>query len=122
STSDRSDVPARRTASPSPTRGPDALLLRVPRNGGRARVTAYPNVDSTVWMSTEPVPALDHVLAFDADAGLVAAVDSRGLPLWIDLNLGTFTSTGRGKLRGPTTVDGSTIYGAGADGAVARFT
>src|SRR4051812_7062464 len=113
SANDRSDVPAARTVSPNPARGPDALLLRVPRTGGVARVTAYPNVDSTVWTSADAAPALDHILAFDADAGLIAAVDARGLPLWIDLHLGTFTSTGRGKLRGATSVDGSTIYGIG---------
>ena len=59
--------------STTPARGPDALLLRVPRNGGVARVTAYPQLDSTVWTSTDAAPALDRVLAFDPDAGLIAA-------------------------------------------------
>lgn len=97
-------------------------MLRVPRSGGAPRVTAFPNIDSTVWRGTEKVPALDRVLAFDAEEGLVAAVDGRGLPLWIDLRTGTVTSTGRGKPHGLISVDGSTIYGIGADGAVARFT
>lgn len=103
-------------------RGPDALVLRSPRNGGVARVTGYPNVDSTVWSAADAAPSLDHVLAFDADAGLIAAVDSRGEPLWLDLNLGTVTIPSRGKLRGLASVDGSTIYGVGTDGAAARFT
>jgi hypothetical protein len=98
------------------------LLLRVPKSGGVARVTGYPNVDSTVWTSSGAAPALDHVLAFDADAGLIAAQDSRGLPLWLDLHTGAVTIPGKGKLRNLTSVDGSTIYGVGADGAVARFT
>lgn len=120
--SDRSNVPASRPTAASPARGPDALLLRVPKTGGVARVTAYPNVDSTVWTSTDAAPALDHVLAFDADAGLIAAADSRGMPVWIDLHLGTVTIPGRGKLRSLASVDGSTIYGVGTDGAIARYT
>jgi cell division septation protein DedD len=121
--SDRSNPPATRTASSTPApRGPDALILRVPKDGGAPRVTAFPNIDSVVWNGTDKVPALDRVLAFDAEEGLVAAVDARELPLWIDLRLGTVTTTGRGKPHGLTSIDGSTIYGTGADGAVARFT
>jgi DNA-binding beta-propeller fold protein YncE len=97
-------------------------VLRVPRRGGVARVTGYPNIDSTVWTSTDAAPALDHVLAFDADAGLIAAVDSRGFPVWLDFRLGTVTIPNRGKLRSLSSVDGSTIYGVGADGAAVRFT
>jgi hypothetical protein len=119
---DRSDVPATRTVSTNPARGPDALLLRVPRNGGVARVTAYPQLDSTVWTSSDAAPALDRVLAFDADAGLIAAANTKGAPVWIDLRLGGVTTAGKGNVRGLTSVDGSTIYGAGTDGAVARFT
>jgi hypothetical protein len=122
--SDRSPLPASGAVASPPRaqRGPDALVLRAPRKGGVPRVTGYPNVDSTVWSGTDAMPALDHVLAFDADAGLIAAVDARGYPLWLDLNLGTITIPNRGKLRGLASVDGSTIYGVGADGAVVRFT
>jgi YVTN family beta-propeller protein len=120
--SDRSDLPASHSSSPPTQRGPDALVLRSPRNGGVARVTAYPNVDSTVWTATDAAPPLDHVLAFDADAGLIAAVDTRGFPLWLDLRVGSVTIPNRGKLRGLVSVDGTTIYGVGADGAVVRFT
>jgi hypothetical protein len=97
-------------------------MLRVPRNGGVARVTTYPNLDSTVWTSNDAAPAIDHVLAFDADAGLIAAADTRGLPVWIDLHLGTVTIPGKGKLRSLSSVDGSTIFGVGTDGAIARYT
>jgi hypothetical protein len=122
--SDRSRLPASGAVASPPRaqRGPDALVLRVPRKGGVPRVTGYPNVDSTVWSGTDAAPSLDHVLAFDADAGLIAAVDSRGYPLWLDLNLGTVTIPNRGTLRDLTSVDGSTIYGVGADGAAVRFT
>ena len=120
--SDRKDIPASRTVSTNPARGPDALLLRVPRNGGVARVTAYPQLDSTVWSSSDAAPALERVLAFDPDAGLIAAVNSKGAPVWIDLRLGAVTIPGKGNLRSLVSVDGSNIYGVGADGAVARFT
>jgi hypothetical protein len=121
--SDRSNVPpATRTVSTNPARGPDALLLRVPRNGGVARVTAYPNLDSTVWTSTDAAPALDRVLAFDPDAGLIAAANTKGAPVWLDLRVGTVTIPGKGNLHSLVSVDGSNIYGVGADGAVARFT
>lgn len=120
--SDRSSsTPAGRTVSPNPARGPDALILRVPRTGGTARVSAYNDLDSAIWSSTDNVPAIDRVLAFDPDAGLIAAVDSRGLPLWVDLRVGTATVPGRGKLRELASVDGSNIFGVGIDGAVARF-
>ena len=121
--SDRSDLPATRSASATGAAdGPDALLLRATRAGGVARVVAYPNVDSTISTTSFEVPRLDRVLAFDAEAGLLAAVDDRNLPMWIDVRTGAVTTTGRGKMYGLTSVDGSTIYAVGADGAVARFT
>lgn len=97
-------------------------MLRVPRSGGVARVVAYPAIDSTVWTASDAAPALARVLAFDADAGLIAAVDTRDLPLWLDLRVGTVTLPHKGKLRGIISVDASTIYGVGPDGAIARFT
>jgi len=97
-------------------------MLRVPQSGGVARVTAYPAIDSTVWTATDAAPALSHILAFDADAGLIAAVDSRGLPLWLDLRVGTVTHPQKGKLRDIVSVDASTIYDIGPDGAIARLT
>src|SRR5690242_2681458 len=121
---DESAVPATRTASStSSQRGPDALLLRVPRDGGIGRVVGYPNTDSTVWTATDAAPPLDRVLAFDPDAGLIAAVDSRGLPAWLDLRVGSVTLPHlRGGLHGITSIDGSTIFAVGDDGAVLRFT
>lgn len=121
---DESAVPATRTASSTSYQpGPDALLLRVPRNGGVGRVTAYPNIDSTVWTATDAAPAFDRILAFDQDAGLIAAVDARGRPAWLDLRDGSVSLPHlRGGLHGITSVDGSTIYAVGDDGAVVRFT
>lgn len=119
---DKAAVPEARNTATTPARGPDALLLRVPKNGGVARVIAYPNLDSTVWTSTDAAPALDRVLAFDPDAGLIAFADVTARPVWIDLRIGAVTIPGKGKLRSLVSVDGSTIYGVGTDGVVARFT
>ena len=121
--SDRSDPSASRSQGAQAfTRGADALVLRSPRSGGIPRVTAYPNVDSTVWTAADAAPGIDRVLAFDADAGLIAAVDVRGLPMWLDLRVGTATIASRGKFRGLSSVDGTTIYGADAGGSVVRLT
>lgn len=98
------------------------MLLRVPRTGGVGRVVAYPNADSTIWTATDAAPPLDRVLAFDPDAGLIATVDARGLPTWIDLRVGGVTLPHRGGLKGIVSIDGSTIFGVGDDGAVLRFT
>jgi DNA-binding beta-propeller fold protein YncE len=122
SRSERSEAPAVRTASIPAQRGPDALLLRVPRSGGIARVTRYPDIDSTIWTATDAAPRLERVLAFDPDAGLIAASDSRGRPLWIDLREGGVTLPIKGSLSDIASIDGSAIYGVGSDGAVVRCT
>ena len=115
--------PATRTASStSPSRGPDALMLRVPRDGGIPHVAPFPYIDSTAWTGSDALPAIDRVLAFDAEGGLIAAVDARGLPLWLDLRVGTVTKTGKEAPHELVSVDGSAIYGVGNDGVVARFT
>ena len=103
-------------------RGPDALALRVPRGGGQARIVAYANVDSVLWTASDASPALDRVLAFDDDAGLIAYVDSRGYPGRIDLRLCTVESASRAKLFSLASADASVIYGVGADGSVVRLT
>jgi hypothetical protein len=120
---ERANPPVSRTASTaSRARGIDALLLRVPRGGGVARVVAYPSADSTVWTSSDEMPALDRILGLDRDAGVVSAVDRRGAPLWLDLRLGGVSMATRKAVHGLASNDGSTIYGIGSDGAVARFT
>jgi hypothetical protein len=108
--------------TPTAARSNDEFVLRVPLDGGVPRVTAYPRTDSTVWTASGAAPALASILGFDADAGLIAAVDRRGVPLWIDLHAGTVSLAARTRLHSPATSDGSVIYGVGADGAVARFT
>ncbi len=81
----------------------------------------YPQLDSVVWRSTDGVPALQRVLAFDAVAGQLAAVDARGLPTHIDLRLGTARVIGRVAL-GAVTAAGGAFFGLLPDGAVTRLT
>jgi hypothetical protein len=97
-------------------------MLRVPRAGGVARATAYPEIDSVVWTGTDNVPPLGHVLAFDPEAGVIAAEDAGGAPLWIDLRVGSVVAPGGRSTRGLESADGQAIYGVAANGAVARFT
>jgi cell division septation protein DedD len=102
-------------------RGPDAVLLRVPRGGGRVSAVVYPRLDSVVWRSRESAPALAQVLDFDADGGLVAALDTGGLPVRVDLRLGTARLASKSRLRAVVAA-GATFYGVDSGGAVTRLT
>jgi hypothetical protein len=120
---ERGDDPA---ASDSPTvmalGGADRLLLRFPRAGGPVRVFAYPRVDSLVWTSRDTLPAVERVLGFDSDAGSVAAVDTRGVPLRVDLRLGDLARETRSRLSNTASQDGNAIYGVATDGSIRRLT
>src|SRR3954469_9351533 len=108
-----------RATSATP-RGPDELVLRIPRGGGEAKVFAYPRLDTVVW-NGDAAPAPARVLAFDEEAGLVSLVDTRGLPVRIDFRQGAATTVTKSKLTGLASSDGSTIYGIAADGTVERY-
>src|SRR5215207_8596913 len=101
-------------------RGPDILILRIPRAGGEARVFAYPRLDTVVW-SGEDAPAPARVLAFDEEGGMVSIVDARGQATRIDFRQGAAASVTKTKLTGLASNDGSTIYGITADGTVERY-
>jgi hypothetical protein len=120
---ERGDDPS---ASDSPTvisaGGADRLLLRFPRAGGPVRVFAYPRVDSLVWTSRATVPAVDRVLGFDSDAGSVAALDTKGVPLRVDLRLGDVARETKAKLSYAASQDGNAIYGVAVDGTIRRLT
>ena len=109
-------------ASSVASRGPDPVVLRVPRSGGRVTAALYPKVDSTVWRSREAAPALARVLGFDVESGLLAAVDTAGRPMRIDLRLGTVNAASRTALTALAAAGGGTFFGLAADGAVTRLT
>lgn len=121
--SERGDDPA---ASDSPTvmsaGGTDRLLLRFPRAGGPVRAFAYPRVDSLVWTSRAALPSVDRVLGFDSDAGSVAALDTKGVPLRVDLRTGDLARETKAKLSYVASQDGNAIYGVAVDGTIRRLT
>lgn len=102
------------------SRGSDPLLLRVPRGGGTARVYLYPRLDSAVW-TVDEAPSLSRILAFDASAGTIAFVDSKGLPGRIDLRETDVRRATRTKLTSLSSANGTDIYGVTAKGEVARL-
>lgn len=121
--SDRHDRTAADDApSATASRGPESLVLRVPRAGGRARAYRYPRLDSAVWRSTGSAPPIERFLAFDEEAGLLAYVDAKGRPGRIDLRLGGIAAASTAKLAGLSSVDGSSIYGLTATGGITRLT
>jgi cell division septation protein DedD len=118
---DRQDARTTHDA-PSATspRGPDNLVLRIPRTGGSARVYAYPRLDTVVW-STRGAPAPARVLAFDDEAGRVAYVDAKGLPTRVDFRQGAAYSAAKTRLTGLSSTDGTEIYAITAEGSVERY-
>lgn len=101
-------------------RGPDPIVLRIPRTGGTARGYVYPALDSVVWRGPT-VSAIDRALAFDPEAGLLAFVTANGNPARLDLRIGRVSLASRAKLSSIASADGNAIYAV--DGArVRRFT
>lgn len=122
SRSDRVPAPSDAPSTARRARGPDLLVLRFPQAGGAAKAYAYPRLDSVIWTSSDKVPALDRVLAFDANAGSVATVDAKGALVRVDLRLGTTARQATPKLIRYASADGWAVYGLAADGSVARLT
>jgi cell division septation protein DedD len=124
--SDRArSTPTHPPASGTPTRastGPAAVVLRVPRSGGIARVYNYESLDSAIWTSQGAAPAVARVLAFDDDGGAVAVVDQHGAPRRIELRTGSISPPPSVKLTALHSADGAAVYGIGLTGIVTRLT
>jgi hypothetical protein len=121
--SDRAATPAVSEASSASTmRGPDQIVLRFPRDGGQVRAFAYPQLDSVVWESSAKAPGIARVLGFDGDLGSVAAVDTKGAPVRVDLRMGRVSRDAKPKLTDLSSDDGSAIYGISDSGSVVRLT
>jgi cell division septation protein DedD len=113
-------APDSTTTSVLENHGPEALLLRVPRGGGTGRVYRYPRLDSTVFTLDE-APAIERVLAFDANAGSIAIVDSKGFPSRLDLRETDVLKAAKTKLTSLSSVNGNDIYGINAKGEIIRL-
>lgn len=121
--SDPPDDSAAHGAAPSLSlsAGPAAVVLRVARTGGTVRAYAYADLDSAIWRSTAASPAPDRVLGFDADAGQLSFVDTKGAPARLDLRTGALSVTRKPKMSGAVSANGSTIFAITDSGAVTRI-
>ncbi len=119
---DRSSRPSGADATPSIPGGPDPIVLRVSRDGGVLRATRYPDLDSTLWRSGSRVPALDRIIAFGAEDGYLAAVDTSGAPVRIDIRLGTVTASRTDDVAVASSADGGAIYVLTTSGEITRYT
>ncbi len=73
-----------------------------------------------MWTIDE-VPAIDRVLAFDAEAGSIAVVDSKGYPGRVDLRETDVVKAARIKLTSLSSANGTDIYGINAKGEIVRL-
>ncbi len=119
---DSSSRPSGAGAPPSVPGGPDPVVLRVSRGGGTVSAYAYPSLDSVIWRSSSKAPALTRVIAFGAEDGYLAAVDTGGSPVRIDLRLGSVTTERKDPLAAVSSSDGSAIYALTSAGELTRFT
>jgi cell division septation protein DedD len=101
-------------------RGPDPILIRLPRKGGTVRAYLYPRLDSAVW--TGHTTSVDRVLGFDPEGGALAIIDAKGQPARVDLRMGESAIASRTQLASLTAPTGTDIYGVDDKGTVIRLT
>jgi hypothetical protein len=117
---DRPSRPSGAGATPDIPAGPDPIVLRVAQGGGVMTARAYPALDSVLWRSAQRVPPLARILAFGPEDGWLAAIDTAGAPVRIDLRLGT-VAVGRARgLQAPASGDGGITYALTASGDITR--
>ncbi|MGQ0538116.1 MAG: SPOR domain-containing protein [Gemmatimonadaceae bacterium] len=102
--------------------GPDPIVVRVAQKGGKVRAYRYPDLDSALWSSARAMPAVGQLLGFDHENGVLAYVDTTGIPGWIDLRMGTVTPATKRRHASIATADGWSIYGVSSKNEIARFT
>ena len=109
------------TSATAAALGPDAIVLRVPAQGGAARAYRYPSLDSLIWTTRAALPAQVRPLAFSIDAGTLALTDAAGLPWRLTLGNGALERALPTPLSESVSIDGSGIFGT-SGGAVLRLT
>lgn len=90
--------------------------------GGLVSAYPYPGLDSAIWRSTSRAPALDRVIAFGPEDGYLAAVDTSGSPVRIDLRVGSVAISRKAPLKRVSSADGAEIYALTTAGEITRFT
>lgn len=101
--------------------GPDAIVLRFPRLGGTARAYRWWR-DSSIWTSTQRVPAVTDAVAFDASQGILVMIDAARVPLRVDLRVGRVTPATSERLRAIASADGYAVFGVAPTGEIVRLT
>jgi hypothetical protein len=93
---------------PAVGRGPTtATLLRVPKDGGTARLYRVPALEPSSWKAQDKLPALTELIGADPEQGLVYFLDRKRNVVGLDLEthrVRTYTEQVRNALVGP---DGS---------------
>lgn len=93
----------------------------MPGGGGFSRAYRFGR-DSLLWISAAKVPAVQRVLAFDDEQGVLAYIDAGGVPGRLDLRVARATAAAESPLRGLESADGWAIYGFSGAAQVSRLT
>jgi SPOR domain/PQQ-like domain len=73
--------------TPASSRGvPGASILRIPREGGLARLYRVESLDSADWKPADKLPPVERPLGADTEQGLVFVVDRKNNVVAIDLD------------------------------------
>ncbi len=112
----------RLTATSVPTGvGADAILLRVPREGGVVR--AYrAGRDSVLWTSSGRTPATVALIGFDDFESVVLGRGTDGHAFAVDLRLGSVQTLGSAQIAGVVRTEGGSVFGLDPQGSIIRLT
>ncbi|HET8770210.1 MAG TPA: SPOR domain-containing protein [Gemmatimonadaceae bacterium] len=108
-------------SSPPSGYGPDAILLRVPAEGGIARAYQVGS-DSVLWESRDRAPASSALLGFDEFQGSIIGADAKGRVFNVDLRLGGLSTVSTEALEGEPISEGGSVFGFDEAGRVLRVT
>ena len=73
--------------APASSRGLAGIsVLRIPRDGGVARLYRVPALDSAAWKPADPLPAMSKPIGADPEQGLVFALDRKNNVVALDLD------------------------------------
>ncbi len=73
--------------APAASRGvPGVSVLRIPRDGGVARLYRAPSLDSAAWKAADKLPAVERPLGADTEQGLVFVLDRKNNVVALDLD------------------------------------
>jgi SPOR domain len=73
-------------APAAPKGVPGASVLRIPREGGVARLYRVESLDSAPWKPADKLPPIDRPLGADTEQGLVFLVDRKNNVVAVDLD------------------------------------